>query len=129
MILYRYGRTGKYRQRSRGIDLLFEEAKVLNDHFIQLIQVQIVGDLWEQTLGARWEKVGFERPKTGSEISNAMLATALEAKQEFTREEVDNFEVPNLTAMCYIKVGEEYFKAVVEAPGELIRGPIKRPQR
>ena len=33
----RYARTGKYRQRTRNIDTLFEEAATLNDQFLSMI--------------------------------------------------------------------------------------------
>jgi len=33
----RYARTGKYRQRTRNVDKLFDEAAVLNDHFLSMI--------------------------------------------------------------------------------------------
>jgi len=33
----RYARTGKYRQRMRNVDLLFEEAAMLNDHFLSML--------------------------------------------------------------------------------------------
>jgi len=39
----RYGRTGKYRQRTKNIDLLFEEAATLNDSFLQLIGNEMLG--------------------------------------------------------------------------------------
>jgi len=34
---FRYGRTGKYRQFTKDIDVLFDEAAMLNDHFLDLI--------------------------------------------------------------------------------------------
>lgn len=33
----RYARTGKYRQRMRNVDMLFEEAAMLNDHFLSML--------------------------------------------------------------------------------------------
>ena len=39
----RYGRTGKYRQRTQNVDLLFEEAVALNQAFLQLVEDEILG--------------------------------------------------------------------------------------
>lgn len=64
-------------------------------------------------LGLKWEMVGLEKPKTGTEICNAVeaLVTALKDKRlKFTREEFNGFNMSNLTAHCFIKIGEEYFK-------------------
>ena len=70
-------------------------------------------------LGTKWEEIGTDRPKTGQEISNQGLATALESKVEFGKTELDGFKVLNLTAECYIKVRDKYLRpAAVPVKGE-----------
>lgn len=72
--------------------------------------------------GMMWEKFGSEKPQTGTEISNAALATALlKGKLDFTREEFDKFKVSTgeLSSDSYIKAGDKYFKPIVRTIGEL----------
>ena len=45
----RYARTGKYRQRSRNVDRLFDEAATLNDHFLSLISEKIASETGSRT--------------------------------------------------------------------------------
>jgi len=60
--------------------------------------------------GLKWEGVGSDKPKTGTEIQNAALAKALQTRFEFTRADIDRFGVSNLSYNCYIKVDGKYFK-------------------
>ena len=60
--------------------------------------------------GLKWEIIGSEKPETGTEIENEELSAALlEGKVEFRKEEIDKFNVPDLSHDSYIKVGT-YFK-------------------
>jgi hypothetical protein len=60
--------------------------------------------------GLKWENVGVQKPKIGTEIINYALAGALEGKTEFSKEEIGAFQVPNLLHNSYIKVGDSYFQ-------------------
>jgi hypothetical protein len=66
------------------------------------------------TPGLRWTEVGLEKPKTGTEIKNALLAGALQHKKQFSQEELDTFQLTTLSYGSYIKVqfafGDKYFK-------------------
>ena len=66
-------------------------------------------------LGLEWKELGAERPTTGTEISNAALAQALQRKlmwirEDFgTSEEFNAFMVPKLMRNHFIKVGDMYY--------------------
>ncbi len=72
---------------------------------------------WEDS-GLKWEKTGSEKPSTGTEINNALLAAALkqraalkERKAKFKQEEWESFQVDSrLFSDSYIKAGDCYFK-------------------
>lgn len=66
-------------------------------------------------LGLQWEKKGYSKPITGTEIKNTRLAEALTQKIEFSRREFDNFRVSDLSASSYIKIDEVYWKPSVPA--------------
>jgi len=70
-------------------------------------------------LGTKWEEIGTERPKTGTEISNEGLAAALETKLEFEKTEWEAFQVSNLTVDSFIEVQKKYLRpAPVPVEGE-----------
>jgi GTPase SAR1 family protein len=60
----------------------------------------------------KWKEAGSEKPFTGTEIKNELLAAALEKKIEFKKEEWDVFQVADLSSDSYIKAGNRYFKPV-----------------
>jgi hypothetical protein len=65
--------------------------------------------------GLKWKEAGSEKPSTGTEIKNELLAAALLERVEFKKEEWDKFQVADLFSDSYIKSGDRYFKpAVVE---------------
>jgi hypothetical protein len=63
-------------------------------------------------IGLKWEKVGSEKPETGTEIENGELLAALQkGKVEFRKEEIDAFKLTDLSHESYIKVdASAYFK-------------------
>jgi hypothetical protein len=72
----------------------------------------------DKKLGFKWKVTGSEKPTTGTEIKNVLLAEALKNNVEFTEEQWDNFKFPvaDLSTESYIKVGENrYFKPDVGA--------------
>ena len=84
--------------------------------------------LWHvSTPGAKWENVGLETPKTGTEIKHEALAAALMRQAEFTEEELDAMKVRNVVKdESYIKVGGMYIKTVASyVPPLLLRGKSK----
>jgi hypothetical protein len=58
----------------------------------------------------QWEHVGSEKPSTGTEIMNELLAAALQDKVQFKKEEWEKFHLTNLSSDSYIKAGDRYFK-------------------
>jgi hypothetical protein len=61
-------------------------------------------------LGLNWKETGSEKPATGTEIKNDLLAAALQEKVDFKKEEWDEFQVADLSSDSYIKAGHRYFK-------------------
>jgi len=65
--------------------------------------------------GLKWKDAGSEKPSTGTEIKNELLAAALLERVEFKKEEWDTFQIADPCSDSYIKAGDRYFKpAVVE---------------
>jgi CHAT domain-containing protein len=63
-----------------------------------------------QALGLKWKEAGSEKPCTGTEIKNDLLAAVLQKQVEFKNEEWQNFQVGDLCSNSYIKAGDRYFK-------------------
>ena len=61
-------------------------------------------------LGLKWKYVGSEKPSTGTEIENELLAAALQKQVEFKQDDWQNFHVVNLSSDSHIKSGDRYFK-------------------
>jgi TPR repeat protein len=64
--------------------------------------------------GVKWERVGSERPKTGSEIQNEALAAALKKKLVLSDMEWEKLNLTNLPQDCYIKVDGIYVRAAAD---------------
>jgi hypothetical protein len=68
--------------------------------------------------GLKWEESGVEELKGGVELYNAELASALKSKQEFSREEIDEFGgvLPGsgVPYNCFINANGRYFKPVAD---------------
>ncbi len=64
----------------------------------------------EGELGLKWKEAGSDKPSTGTEIQNELLAAALQKKIEFKKEEWEKFQVANLSSDSYVKAGNRYFK-------------------
>ena len=60
--------------------------------------------------GLKWVTVGETKPTTGTEINNKMLAEALAGKHEFTNDELEAFQIFDLSYSSCIKVGDIYMK-------------------
>ena len=74
----------------------------------------------EAALGLKWKEAGSNKPSTGTEIKNKLLAAALQKQVEFKKEEWEVFQVADLSSDSYIKAGSSYFKpAEAGASGEL----------
>ena len=73
----------------------------------------------------KWENICEAKPTTGIEIDNTELAEALADKKEFTNDELDAFQVSNLSHNSYIKVGDVYFKPVDLCQGGRMVGDLK----
>jgi len=75
----------------------------------------VMGMVWTRldlACGLQWEEIGPSAPATGTEITNATLAAALQTKLEFAKTEYDNFRISKLSQGSYIKAGAKYFKPV-----------------
>ena len=74
------------------------------------------GGMQQQThqVWIKWKKVGSQKP-SGQEITNEALATKLQEKLEFTKEEWDAFGIDLRDDFTHvpiiIKSGEQYFEA------------------
>ncbi|KOO22345.1 hypothetical protein Ctob_000727 [Chrysochromulina tobinii] len=55
-------------------------------------------------IGSKWKKVGKRKPGKGKELVCEVLATALKAKQTFTREELTQMRLKDLKVDSFIKV-------------------------
>jgi len=88
---------------------------------------------WEQLVlfledcGLQWEETGgaSDEPPPGTEIVNALLASALLAKTEFTTEEFDVFNVSDLAEGCYINAGDKRFQPTAMNRGLLLDNRIR----
>ena len=50
---------------------------------------------------------------SGIEFTNPKLAAALQqGKTEFTKEDLDSFDMSDLSTDCYIRAGDKFFKPV-----------------
>jgi len=61
-------------------------------------------------VGLRWIETGPEEPSVGTEIKNIALATALETKRQFSRAELESYQVSAISTDTYIKVRDVFFK-------------------
>ena len=61
-------------------------------------------------LGLKWYNAGAARPKTGNEINNGGLASALGSKKVFTRQEFDKYQLKDLRPDSFIKTKVGYMK-------------------
>jgi predicted nucleic acid-binding Zn-ribbon protein len=80
------------------------------------------------TPGLRWVEVGTEQPAGGTELSHDGLAEALQHRDEFTVEDLQDMEVTGLTFDHWIKVRDKFFKPAPEAraPGRRTRHSTRR---
>ena len=58
--------------------------------------------------GLHWKEI--TKPQTGTEIKNAALARALQRKVQFSQQDLDKFNVGELSYDSYIKVEDKYFE-------------------
>ena len=102
------------------------ETQIFTGHEVPMRKAGVI-------LGSKWKQVGNETPSVGEEISCPELATALLKKHEFSKEDVDGFDLKDragrdtkLKVDSFIKVGNEYFsQAGVDCPSEHEMGPTK----
>jgi hypothetical protein len=65
----------------------------------------------DTTYGLRWTNVGSTRPKTGRQLKNNKLASALCNQMRFSRAELELFGVIGELRRChYVKAGTSYFR-------------------
>ena len=62
--------------------------------------------------GSQWEEIGSSVPTTGTEITNAMLAAALQTKLEFAKADYDTLSISNVSRSSYVKARASYFQPV-----------------
>ena len=78
------------------------------------------------SLGLKWKEAGSERPSTGAEINNELLAAALSKKVEFNKKEWENFQVADLSSGSYIYAGDRYFKPAATGKEDLFNVHLVR---
>jgi hypothetical protein len=54
-----------------------QKTSTCRDHFVKALKTY--------TLGLKWKEAGSEKPSTGTEIENVVLAAALQEKDEFKK--------------------------------------------
>ena len=97
---------------------LFYVAVEQNNLFLLRTAIDILQGV--QAIGLSWTDVGAEKPKTGTEITNSSLSTALAGKlqkPDFTHAELESLRELEewkvhgaLSCNSYIQVGNTYFK-------------------
>ena len=87
--------------------LMFDRASDL--HALVHFLMHNPASPWREP-GLQWQEVGRRKPERGTVITNLALAAALQRKVVFTKKELLEFGVSNLSFDCYIKVGNNYFK-------------------
>ena len=76
----------------------FDIEDLCRDHFIQSVP------------GVKWKDVGSQKPSTGTEIQNKVLALELQRRLDFSPEELDHILIASPSLESYIKVNGTYFK-------------------
>jgi len=72
-----------------------------------------------QALGLKWDNIGSEKPKSGTEIHNEALAAALKKKLDLRQEELQRLLYGvqrDLSWDCFIQVEERYCAPVAPPP-------------
>ena len=96
------------RERWEAVQLVLERLQTDADVAVILAEPQIVIlDRCSTALGSKWVEVGVDELKKGTQIFN--MAALLQGN-EFTKDELDKFKVPDLSYDCYIKVKNTYFQ-------------------
>ena len=83
------------------------------------VPYQLTSDLLLTPLasGLKWEGSGVKETEQGIELHDAKLASALLCKQEFSRDEIDQFEGVSELGVpynCFINVSGKYFKPAAD---------------
>ena len=82
------------------------------------------------TPGLKWKDIGMDKPSTGTELQNTGLATdLLSNKVDFSRSELDSFQMPSLTFDDYIKVGDRYYQPADVVVDDVSNGIPGAPER
>jgi hypothetical protein len=91
-----------------------DKSKAVADKAAENAKVLKVREVWdaeeESALGLKWTEAGSEKPSTGTDIKNDLLAAALQKQVECKNEEWGKFQVAGLSSSSYIKIGDRYFK-------------------
>jgi len=81
----------------------------VDDNLNETLNLEEIINLFGKQAGLKWHRLDLKKPPTGTEIENEALALALSEKISFTQEELDNFNVSDLSYDSYIKAGDYYF--------------------
>jgi len=75
----------------------------------------VMGIVWTRLdllSGLQWEEISLSMPATGTRITGAKLAAALQTKLAFAKAEYDTFSISKLSRVSYVEAGASYFKPV-----------------
>ena len=84
--------------------------------------------LLTSTLGLQWKGAGSTKPSDGKELTNDQLASDLQSKTEFTRQEWDAFGIKDLRIDNLIKSGASYFQPIAGGllqPGSTMEAKLR----
>jgi len=100
--------------------------KALTHSNMAMVDLKIDDEAFRKTApGLKWEDVGSDKPISGIEIVNAALTAALQQTIQFTKEELDRFNVSGLSYDSYIMLGNNYFKPVETGFGQCLKWLIE----
>ena len=76
------------------------------------------------TPGLKWDKIDAEEPMEGVQIRNEKLEAALQHRDRFTKQELDEFEVNDLSWDSYVQVHGTFFRPGMDESCKMVTGNI-----
>jgi DNA-directed RNA polymerase II subunit RPB2 len=92
--------------------LLPHMARLRRGTYLCNVLVDVVHDIQNQSIGLEWENIGKKRPLNGIELFNDSFAEELKKRTNFTKEELEEYDLKHLFIDHCIKVGNKYYKPI-----------------